>query len=109
MVMEKVLSNVTFLEMLSPDEIKIFSMRENNARLVGFKLGIPGPDLSNDKELDVFFSDTNKVMSHKPKLYEFVKDYKKTRAEEAFFLIENGATITNSSLYDFIDSLIKKN
>ena len=65
-------------------------------------------DLRKSEEIDVFFNDINKVMSYNPELFHMEKEYSKTRAEEVFFLINNGATVTNDKLFKNIDALIEK-
>ena len=44
-------------------------------------------------------------MSFKPEIYHLEKEYAKTRAEEAHFLISIGATISNKTFYEQISGL----
>ena len=106
-VLEKVLSEIEYLEILAPMEVKIFSMNNQNARMVGLRLRSGEIDLRKSEEIDAFFNDINKGMSHKPELFQLKKKYSKTKAEEVFFLIKNGASVTDDKLFKNIDALIK--
>ena len=106
-VLEKVLTKIEYLELISANEIKAFSLSDENARMVGLSLNKKGVDLRNDDELNILLGDSNKLMSYSPEVFELEKKYTKTRAEETFFLLENGASITDKKLFIFIDSLLK--
>lgn len=107
-VLEKILSEIDYLEILAPMEVKIFSMGDQNARMVGLRLRSGEIDLRKSEEIDAFFNDINKGMSHKPELYHMKKEYSKAKAEEVYFLLKNGATVTNDKLFKNIDALIEK-
>ena len=105
-VMERVLSNIDYLEITTQDEIKIFHMKEGSGHLLGIKVQGEGVNLRDDAYLNNVFKDKETLMSNNPHVFELEKKYTKTKAEEAFFLINIGANITNSTLYTFINSLV---
>ena len=107
-VMEKILNNIDFLEMLAPNEIKIFSMDIKRARMVGVRMNSNEIDLRKSEDINSFFSDIQKGMNHNPEVFHIEKEYTKPKADEVYFLIENGATVTNEMLYNSIDALIKR-
>ena len=106
-VMERALRNIEYLELTTQDEIKIFHMKNDSGRLLGLKVKDERVNLMDDEQLNTLFKDKESVLSHNPQVYELEKVYTKTKAEEAFFLINLGASVTNNTLYSFIDALIK--
>lgn len=106
-VMERVLSNISYLEITTKDEIKVFYMKEDSGTLVGLKTSHNEVDFLNDEQLNSFFGDTDKMLSYKLKVYKLEKKYTKPKAEEAFFLIKMGARITDKKMFELIEALIK--
>jgi len=103
-VMEKVLSKIEYLEVLSENEIKLFHMQESKAKLIGIKFKREGLDLNKADQFEIIFNDISKLLSFKPEIYSLEKDYTKTRAEEAFFLISIGATLSNKTFFEQINA-----
>lgn len=106
-VLERVLSNIDFLEITTQDEIKVFKMKSDSGHLLGLKIEDDGINLMDDSQLNALFTGKTRIQNHKLKVYKLEKAYTKTKAEEAFFLINLGAKITNKTLFSFIQSLIK--
>lgn len=106
-VMQRALSNIEYLELTTQDEIKIFHMKNDSGRLLGLKVKDEGMNLMDDEQLNTLFKDKESILSHNPQVYELEKAYTKSKAEEAFFLINLGANVTNNTLYSFIDALIR--
>lgn len=106
-VMEKVLSKIEYLEVISENEIKLFNMKESNAKLIALKFNKEGLDLNKADQFEIIFNDISKLLSFKPEFYSLEKDYTKTRAEEAFFLISIGATLSNRTFFDQINALLQ--
>lgn len=107
-VLEKVLADVKFLEMLSSNEIKIFSMHKEDARMVGIRINSDEIDLRKEEDLNTYFSSNQKVKRYNSEVFQLEKKYTKVKTEEVFFLLENGAAITNETLFSSIDALLKK-
>lgn len=105
-VMERVLSSIEYLEISTQDEIRVFKMEEERGRLVGLSFKNKGVNLTDDKLLNELFSNPKELLKHQPEVYTLEKKYTKTKAEECFFLVNLGATVTNRSIYDFIGSLL---
>jgi len=108
LVMDKVLSDIKYLELVTQDEIKVFHMSENSGRLLGLSIKSKDINLSDDSQLNKLFSEPEKLISLNPKIYSLEKKYTKPKAEECFFLINLGATITNDSIYKVLDSMVVK-
>ena len=107
-VLDKALSNISYLEMLNKKEIKIFKFEERKARLLGLRIGSTDLDIRNEKELKQLFKSAEELKKHQVEVFELEKMYTKTRAEEVFFLVKNGALIADNTLYELIDSLVSK-
>jgi len=106
-VLERILNKIDYLEIITQDELRIFKMNEDSGRLLGMKITKKEVDLSDDTILDELFKNPKKLLSQNPKFYELTKKYNKTKAEEVFFLINMGANVTNTTLYDTINTLIE--
>jgi len=107
-VLEKVLSNISYLEMLSSQEIRIFKTEDSKARLLGIRIVNTELDLRNEDDLAQLFKNTSELIKHKAELFHLEKEYSKAKADEVFFLVKNGAMICDNKLYDVIDSLLKE-
>lgn len=103
-VLEKVLNEIDYLEMLDSNEIKIFSMDSENARMVGLKVKSGEIDFRKEEDINAFFGDIQKGMNLKPEVFQLKKEYTQSKAEEVFFLIKNGATVTDGELFKSIDA-----
>ena len=106
-VMERVLGNIDYLEITTEDEIKVFHMQENSGRLLSLKVRDTKVNLRVDEDLNRLFKNKETLLSYSPELFELEKKYTKAKADEAFFLINIGANITNKTLYSLIDALIQ--
>jgi hypothetical protein len=106
-VMERVLSKIEYVEIITEKEIKIFHMQENKGTLVGMKTNQKDIDFTDDGQLDLFFQDVNSVQLDTIEVYSLDKNYTKSRAEETFFLVEMGAQITDNKIFTLIESLLK--
>lgn len=106
-VLERVFSSIEYLEILTQDELRIFNMNKERGRLLGLKISNKEADLREDTFIDKLFKDPNKLLSLKPKFYELIKNYDKPKAEEVFFLLNMGAKITDSTLYNALNSMLE--
>lgn len=106
-VLEKALSNISYLEMLSEKEMRIFKMDDSKARLVGLKAATSSLDLRREEDLELLFKEIDVMKKQNIELFQLNKEYTKPKADEVFFLIQNGALISDNKLYDILDSLIK--
>lgn len=106
-VLERIFNKIDYLEIVTQDELRIFNMNKESGQLLGMKIAHQDVDLSDDAILDDLFKDPQKLLDYKPEFYELTKKYDKTKAEEVFFLLNMGATVTNNTLYSTINSLIE--
>ena len=56
-VMEKVLSKIEYLEVLSENEIKLFHMKDSKAKLIGLKFNKVGLDLNKADQFEIIFKE----------------------------------------------------
>jgi midasin (ATPase involved in ribosome maturation) len=105
-VLERVLSGIEYLEICTKNDLQIVKMKDHSAHMLGIKMDDDTVDLQDDDQLNELFSSVENVMRYHPKIYEHEKKYTKTRAEEAFFLINLGAKVTDKLLYKKLTSLL---
>lgn len=106
-VMEKVLSAVEYLELISSEEIRVFHIQETKARLIGLTFNRKGIDLTDPNQFEDIFKKSDRLLSYEPQVYSMEKEHSKSRAEESFFLLNMGATISNKELFEQLNLLYK--
>ena len=106
LVMERALKKIEYLEMLSSKEIRLFKLEEGSARMVGLSLKKGDYDLRDNAQIKKLFIDLSSGAAN-AEVFQLEKEYSKERAEEAFFLIKNGAMVSDDLLYKQIDMLIQ--
>lgn len=106
-VMEKVLSAIEFLEIISSEEIRVFHIQETKATLIGLAFNKKGIDLTDRHQFDEIVKDGDRLLSYEPQVYRMEKEHSKSRAEESFFLLNMGASISKKELFEQLKVLYK--
>ena len=106
-VLEKVYSKTEYLLIVKPVEVYAFEMGDNSARLVGVRFKNNDVDLLKDKNLEIVFSSEESFLLHRPELFSLEKKYEKSKADEVFFLIKQGAEMVEKKWFEFMDAFKK--
>jgi len=95
LVWEGVLTKVNYLEHISPQQMHLFHLKENEMELIAIKIKNETTDLTTSEGFDWF---RNNLLS------DDVED----KALNKFKLIQQGGVITKGDLYRYFENLIKK-
>ena len=106
LVYEKTLKNIEYLEFKTPNDIKTFHCRESDIKMMGLMVeGNQAFDFTKNlgsEEMTKLVRDTNSKVS----LYSAEKEYKGSRNEELFKMLENGCLISkDGALYKLLTGL----
>ncbi|EAQ40107.1 hypothetical protein MED134_05119 [Dokdonia sp. MED134] len=103
LVWEGVLTKAQYLEHISPNQMHLFFLRENNMALIAIKINKENIDITtaegygwlkeNLGDDDVVFMSAS-------------KDYSEDRNEDKFKLIREGAVITRGDLYKWFERFV---
>lgn len=85
-VLEKVFSNIQYLQHRSKQVIRVFWMGEDKITMTGLQLSDPTKDLTNPLHLQLL-SDPEQLVKG-VKVFQMEKEYTKPRAEEIFEMME---------------------
>ncbi|MCX7547485.1 DUF6495 family protein [Xanthomarina sp. F1114] len=102
LVWEGVLNKVEFIEHISPQQIHLFHLNEENMQLIGIKL-------KNEKDLTTtegFNWLRENLMDDNVEFVQAKKDYSQDKNSDKFKLIEQGGVITKGDLFTYFDKLI---
>ncbi len=102
LIWEGVLNSANFLEHVSPNQIHMFSLTEENMKLIGVKL-------TNDKDLTTpegYSWLRENLMDDAVEFVQAKKDYTEDKNLDKFTLIQQGAVITKGDLFKYFDKLI---
>ena len=103
LVWEGVLSNATFLEHFSKNQIHLFHLDESAMHLIAIKLNNDNIDLTTKKGYDWL---RNNLMDDMVVFYNATKSYGDDANLDKFKLILQGATITKGELYQYFETLV---
>ena len=106
-VLEKVYSKAEYLLIVKQTEVHAFEMGDNSARLVGVRFKNDDINLLKDKNLETVFSSEESFLLHRPELFSLEKKYRKSKADEVFFLVQQGANLVEKKWFMFIAALNK--
>ena len=95
MVMEKALTNIKFLEHISPKDIKAFHCADQKMTLIGIT--------TNDESVDFTKQSPADLSTKKLDIFKTDKPYFKPREEEIFQLLESGCSIIDEERYKQLD------
>lgn len=103
LVWEGVLTKAQYLEHISPNQMHLFHLRENNMALIAIKINVEGIDITTTEGYawlkenlgneDVVFMSAS-------------KDYSEDRNADKFKLIKEGANITKGDLYKWFERFV---
>lgn len=102
LIWEGALSAAKYLEHISPKQMHLFSLNDNNMHVIAVTL-------KNDQDLtttDGYNWLRDNLMDDHVEFLQAKKDYSKDKNLDKFKLIEQGAVITKGDLFKFFDKLI---
>ncbi len=102
LVWEGVLSKVEYLEHVSPQQIHLFNLNEENMHLIAIKIKNP-IDLTTT---DGFNWLRENLMDDDVEFSQARKDYTSDKNADKFKLIQQGSVITKGNLFSYFDKLI---
>jgi hypothetical protein len=105
LVWEGVLTKVTYLEHISPQQMHLFHLKENDMQLIAIKLNIDIVDLRTSEGFNWF---RDNVLSDDVEFLTANKAYSDDKAMDKFKLIQQGAVITKGDLYKYFEKLVVK-
>lgn len=107
-VLEKVYAKTEYLIIVKPTELHAFKMDELCAKLIGVRFKNTNLNLLEKHNLESVFSSKESFLSNQPDLFSLEKKYDKTKAEEVYFLVKQGADVVDSKWFDSLNSLKTK-
>ena len=102
MVWEGVLKKVSYLEHISPQQMHLFRLDENEMKVIGVKLK-RDLDLTSDEGFSWL---RENLLNDDVEFLQAKKEYSKDKSLDKFKLIQQGAVITNGDLFCYLDKLI---
>jgi len=97
-VMEKTLNKLKYLEFITPKDIKTFYCGKDKIHLQGLRMKDNLPysflELSLPKDLDALLKSTEEGLE----VYRATKDYKDSREQELFQMLEHGCLISKEGI-----------
>ncbi|MEP1488066.1 MAG: DUF6495 family protein [Algibacter sp.] len=102
LIWEGVLKTAKYLEHISPNQMHMFSLNDENMKLIGVKL-------TNDKDLTTaegYKWLRENLMDDAVEFVQATKDYGDDKNQDKFTLIEQGAVITKGDLFNYFDKLV---
>lgn len=105
LVWEGVLKKVVYLEHISPQQMHLFHLKENEMQLVAIKLTIDTVDLTTAEGFSWF---RENLLSDEVEFLTASKAYSEDKALDKFKLIQQGGVITKGDLYKYFEKLVLK-
>ena len=102
LVWEGVLTKIEFIEHISPQQIHVFHLMEENMHLIAVKLKNP-IDLTTT---DGFNWLRENLMDDDVEFLQAKKEYSEDKNADIFKLIQQGGVITKGDLFSYFDNLI---
>lgn len=102
LIWEGVLNTAKYLEHLSPNQMHMFSLNDNNMKLIGVKL-------TNNKDLTTTAGYNwlrENLMDDAVEFVQATKEYSDDKNLDKFKLIQQGAVITKGELFNYFNKLI---
>lgn len=103
LVWEGVLTKAQYLEHISPNQMHLFHLRENNMALIAIKINIEGIDITT-KEGYAWLKEN--LGNDDVVFMSASKDYSGDRNADKFKLIKEGANITKGDLYRWFERFV---
>ncbi|WP_417369292.1 DUF6495 family protein [Gelidibacter japonicus] len=105
LVWEGVLKKVVYLEHVSPQQMHLFHLKENEMQLIAIKLTIDTVDLTTSEGFSWF---RENLLSDEVEFLTASKAYSEDKALDKFKLIQQGGVITKGDLYKYFEKLVLK-
>lgn len=102
LIWEGVLNTAKYLEHLSPNQMHMFSLNDNNMKLIGVKL-------TNNNDLTTTAGYNwlrENLMDDAVEFVQATKEYSDDKNLDKFKLIQQGAVITKGELFNYFNKLI---
>lgn len=105
LIWEGVLKTVRYLEHISPQQMHLFHLKENDMQLIAVKLKTDAADLTTPEGFEWF---RNNLLSDDVEFLTATKAYSEDKALDKFKLIQQGGVITKGDLYKYFEKLVVK-
>lgn len=105
LVWEGVLLKVNYIEHISPQQMHLFHLKENEMALIAIKIKNEAADLTTTEGFDWF---RNNLLSNDVELLTAKKAYTADKALDKFKLIQQGGVITKGDLYNYFENLLNQ-
>lgn len=105
LVWEGVLKKVVYLEHISPQQMHLFHLKENEMQLIAIKLTIDTVDLTTSEGFSWF---RENLLSDEVEFLTASKAYSEDKALDKLKLIQQGGVITKGDLYKYFEKLVLK-
>lgn len=104
LIWEGVLSKVNYLEHISPQQIHLFYLAEQDMKLIAIKISDTSIDFTTSKGFDWLRAN---LLNDDVAFFNANKSYSEDKALDKFKLIQQGALITKGELYLYFEKLIQ--
>ncbi len=102
LVWEGVLNKVNYLEHISPKQMHLFTLNENDMQVIAIKLK-RDVDLTTKEGFNWL---RENLMNDEVEFLQAKKDYSQDKNQDKFTLIQQGAAITKGDLFKYFNKLI---
>jgi hypothetical protein len=103
LIWQGVLSKVTYLEHISPQQMHLFHCTEKKMRLIALKIKNQDIDITTTEGYRWFKVN---LLSDDVEMFTASKDYSIDKGQDKFKLISEGATITKGELYTYFETIL---
>lgn len=105
LVWEGVLKQVSYLEHISPQQMHLFHLKDNDMQLIAVKILNDSIDLTSKEGFEWF---RNNLLSDDVEFLTANKAYSDDKAMDKFKLIQQGGIITKGDLFRYFEKLVIK-
>ncbi len=102
-IWEGVLSNVKFLEHISPQHMHLFQCTDKHMRLIALKLKTTEIDITTKSGYNWL---RDNLLSEDVEFFTAKKEYSEDKNSDKFKLIQEGANITKGQLFNYFETLV---
>lgn len=104
-VMEKVLSNIKYLEHREEKSLMLFEFQQKQVVLIGINVASHiNVDLREQNSIQSLI-DNNSIEDESLSIFKTIKPYKKSREEEIFEMTENNCLVSDGALFYALNKL----
>lgn len=104
LIWQGVLQKIKYLENISPQQMFLFHIEDNQIRVIVIKIEKPQIDITTKEGYNWLKSN---LFDESVKLFNGKKPYSDDKLMDRFKLIQQGAIITKGELFQFFDQLLK--